>query len=356
MKMRSESSSAVRTVLLMTRGVSTTVYAKRERRRRSASSTSRSPTSSASSRVGGAASTETPLAWRVSALARKTSSMSPGAVASVAMECTGTRFTKAATSPRWKSRSTSADSDWVTVASLKPRLTAMRGRAEAAAYAVDGDDLARRCRAAVAAVGDALVKRSKVLCTSAATSGSESTSHAPACMAARNELDVAVARRRRRWRLPARARADRGWRRGRHSDRRRARCRRGRCWFGGWWRPRRGRRAAVAGRRRRPRSRARRGRGAPIRRVPRQSSRRYCSSHHDGPVHDGSGAGAHQPPTVERRGRGGIDFGLLAWDTRRSGPSGCARSVRVELLAIDLRAEEDLDHVRRGRGLRPAGR
>ena len=106
------------------RAVSTTVWENWARRSWSVSSTWSWPTASASSTCVGAGSTNTPRGWRVSVPARKMSSTAPFASAMVAIELSGVMFRNAATSPRCRSRSTSATSALVRVVSEKARLTA----------------------------------------------------------------------------------------------------------------------------------------------------------------------------------------------------------------------------------------
>src|SRR2546425_2254284 len=124
MRMWSDCSNAASMGPFTVRAVSTTVWENWARRSWSVSSTWSWPTASASSTCVGAGSTNTPRGWRVSVPARKMSSTAPFASAMVAIELSGVRFRNAATSPRCRSRSTSATSALVRVVSEKARLTA----------------------------------------------------------------------------------------------------------------------------------------------------------------------------------------------------------------------------------------
>src|SRR3989454_930742 len=124
MRMWSDCSNAASMGPFTVRAVSTTVWENWARSSSSVSSTWSWPTASASSTCVGAGSTKTPRGWRVSVPARKMSSTVPFASAMVAIELSGVMFRNAATSPRCRSRSTSATSALVRVVSEKARLTA----------------------------------------------------------------------------------------------------------------------------------------------------------------------------------------------------------------------------------------
>ena len=139
---------------------------------------------SASSISEGAGSKNSPDGCRVSVPARNISSTGPVALASAASEFTGVRLRKAATSPRWRSRSTSAVSassvPWkraarftASVVAPSPPRTPTTVSTVPAAWAAPG--LVRSCENLMSA-----------LCSSWLVSGSESTSVAPASRSVRS--------------------------------------------------------------------------------------------------------------------------------------------------------------------------